>query len=672
MFNELFLSDIYFTNSNMRLCDDDSDGDAAPDVQAPPPASGDISALTGAPAQPSAPIAAPAPNVQGNPAVYDPSSGQAATSGPAGSTSASGGGTNLGAAPAGQLNLQQPPPPPAAAPAPAAPAVPTMGGQPSPWKQLVMGALIGASQGAGGKGFGQGMARGGEAVTQANQQRIENAQNAQKLQFESVQAANDMIRARNEARAADDAHEEHAQTLQTQQMASQERLEEMGITPKLTISGSSPAETHAQAAGGLQTLANQNGGTIPRVATTNAPDSTSDDGKTHTIHVYSVSPQDITSNPNGTLDLINDDRKVKGLPPISQSDLQIAAGQVKPGNWRAGAADMANDALQHLYTVPTPDAEPAKNAAMQAHLQQQLDTYKQSTDANPNTVKVLQSQLDAFGKAAENQRAITARAESNTTLETAPAKATAAGMEQQAKNTVDANSAKGRAELANAQQELIDKKYSNAENHQKALFNEGQDPVTGEKLNLSNAPDEALIDGNTKQPIPTKMLSTLKPTQQESNRADFATSALHSLDIIDDLKAQGKLPNGPISGWTTKGLEKAGVNSEDAAQAIGLVALTQSAATGAHVGGRFSAQIMDKMNGLLTMNSNDSQFAGQEKALRDVMTPYAQRGGRETVAQYKQSVIGTTVTDKKSGRTGTVTGFDKNGQMVVKANQAGQ
>ena len=220
-----------------------------------------------------------------------------------------------------------------------------------------------------------------------------------------------------------------------------------------------------------------------------------------------------------------------------------------------------------------------------------------------------------------------------------------------------------RGTIAKNQQELINAKYKNAEDHQKALFNEGVDPITGEKLNLANAPDEALIDGNTGKPIPTKMLATLKPTQQESNRADFAKSALHSLDLIDGLKAQGKLPNGPISGWTTKGLEAAGLNSKDAAEAIGLVALTQSAATGAHVGGRFSHEILDKMTGLLSLNANDSQFEGQEKALRDVMTPYSQQGGRVTVAQYKQEIIGSVQT-LKNGTKVQVTGIDKNGNFV--------
>jgi len=66
---------------------------------------------------------------------------------------------------------------------------------------------------------------------------------------------------------------------------------------------------------------------------------------------------------------------------------------------------------------------------------------------------------------------------------------------------------------------------------------------------------------------------------------------------------------------------------------------------------------------LLSLNANDQQFEGQEKALRDVMTPYSQQGGRETVAQYKNEIIGSTQT-LKNGTKVQVTGIDKNGNLV--------
>lgn len=166
------------------------------------------------------------------------------------------------------------------------------------------------------------------------------------------------------------------------------------------------------------------------------------------------------------------------------------------------------------------------------------------------------------------------------------------------------------------------------------MINTGIDPITKEKLTVDNAPDEMLIDARTGNPIPIKMMSTLKPTQQESNRADFAASALHTLSIIDKLKAEGKLPNGPISGLTAQKLAAVGLGDKSQ-EGIDLLGFASSASTGAHVGGRFNIEIMNKMDKMLNMNMNDAQFAAAEQAIRDVMEQYVEQGGRMTVAQWK-------------------------------------
>lgn len=196
------------------------------------------------------------------------------------------------------------------------------------------------------------------------------------------------------------------------------------------------------------------------------------------------------------------------------------------------------------------------------------------------------------------------------------------------------------------------------------MWDYGKNPVSGESLNLSNAPDEFMVDSRTGQPVPQKMLSTLKPTQQESNRSDFAGSVLHSLDQIDQLRAAGTLPNGPLSGLTAKALSKAGLGDEDAQKALNFISFAQSAATGAHVGGRFSSEIMDKMNHMISLNMNDSQFKGAEDSIRNVMQQYVKQGGRETVSQYKQNLMGQTKV-LPNGQKVKVTGFDSKGNPIV-------
>lgn len=550
---------------------------------------------------------------------------------------------------------------------PTAPAAAPMGSQVNPaptpqqpvpvWRRMLAGALYGLGNSGGATNFGEGLGRGAEGVLKQKQQEVENQQRAQQLQMESVRAADSHIAALDEHTRINQLTANGKLEYKQHQAEYQEFLQDhFGIEPNLSFNDSS-----TEATAGLQTLANQNGGTIPPVATSQQPE---DHGTHGTISAYSPSQQQMRQNVAGFRNLINTQRAVTGQPAIDDPTFNSLGFK--------GQRDAALAAITFMSPTPAYNLDknsPAYLPNVLAQKTQQLQQYQNhkdvngNKDADPNVIQQLHNGITYLQKSWDTSNQMENTAAVANINATAPAKAAAAAQETTAKAAAELNTPQGRAAYAKTQQETINAKYKNAEDHQKALFNEGVDPVTGERLNLANAPDEALIDGNTGKPIPTKMLSTLKPTQQESNRADFARSALHSLDIIDQLKASGKLPNGPIQGWTTKGLEKVGLNSKDAADAIGLIALTQSAATGAHVGGRFSAQIMDKMNGLLTLNSNDQQFAGQELALRQVMQPYAQQGGRETVAQYKNEIIGTVQT-LKNGQKINVTGLDKNGNFT--------
>lgn len=178
------------------------------------------------------------------------------------------------------------------------------------------------------------------------------------------------------------------------------------------------------------------------------------------------------------------------------------------------------------------------------------------------------------------------------------------------------------------------------------------------KLNLGNAPDNMLVNGKDGSVIPIKMQQGVKPGQTDSARATFAQSVLHSLDILDQLKQQGKVLNGPIVGVSADWLASHGI-SGDSQEARDILKFAGSAATGAHVGGRFNQEIMHKMDQMLGMNMGDEQFAAAEKAIREVMKPYSENGGRLTVGEYKEQLIGTTQV-LKDGRKVQVTGFDPN------------
>jgi hypothetical protein len=172
-----------------------------------------------------------------------------------------------------------------------------------------------------------------------------------------------------------------------------------------------------------------------------------------------------------------------------------------------------------------------------------------------------------------------------------------------------------------------------SEKQQKMLLDYG---VAGNlRLNLDNAADEMLVDQRTGNPIPNKSLTALKASQTEVNRAQFATSVIHLADNLRKAQAAGTLPNGPLVGLTKEALRKAGLGDEEASKALTEISLLQSAATGAHVGGRFSVPVLDKMAGLLKLNMNDSSFLGSLDAITDTMQTYKDNGGRFSVAEWK-------------------------------------
>jgi hypothetical protein len=337
---------------------------------------------------------------------------------------------------------------------------------PRPWAQILKGALDGFQAASGAKNAGQAAMLGVKGELQQEQTDKENAMAQQQLQFQSVAAADSHIKAMHEAAAADAAGEDHKVTLVQHQQDVNEYALEHGLPPVFQIKGSTPTEMNAQAKGGLQTLADANGGTVPGVATTNAPATSAD--PSHTINVYTATPQDVQKNPTGVNKLINDARAADGLPPLDAQTITLMGGQRVKGNAFAGVAQMAQEAQQRLFTVPAPSNKSDENAAISAHLQQQLDSYKQSANADPSVIKLLQTQLTTFNSAAENARAKASIAQSNTTLENAPANAEAKAQEKTAEVNAEAatptgklNTAEKQSNIAKNNEELQEKRDEN-------------------------------------------------------------------------------------------------------------------------------------------------------------------------------------------------------------------
>lgn len=215
-----------------------------------------------------------------------------------------------------------------------------------------------------------------------------------------------------------------------------------------------------------------------------------------------------------------------------------------------------------------------------------------------------------------------------------------------------------------------------ADKGQETMWKSGINPATKERLSVDNAPDEFMVNTRTGNPIPKDMLTTLKPTMQESNRADFAKSAIHSLDKLNDLLDSSEAKFGPISGPVDKWMTGHGLGDEYEQAALNYLTFAQSAATGAHVGGRFNVPIMDKMGTTVAANMGKDQLKGATESIKDIMQQYVDQGGRFTVAQWKtlpQSEKarlqgnGHDTTPQQQKRVvpaGAIAGRDKNGNII--------
>lgn len=539
--------------------------------------------------------------------------------------------SNVGAQPVtpqpqGQ-SLDQPPSP--AAPPSAPPPDPKR-----PWAAILEGALnglSGVSQTRGRGGFGLGLAQGAQGEIAGQQRKLANNAQQQSLKFESARAAAELANASRTAQLMTQQGEETRVRMVKEEQEGNDFADSRGYPRPFTqITGDSEADMSAKAQGSLNTAAQRNGGQIGMAAYTQNPH-TADDPM-HTISARSFLPTDVSDNPSGVLNAVNDYQLANGQRPYQTIQDAMTAYRAKnPNSPASSLVSDANAGMASMLAPMLPSEDAQKNKATIQQLQDSLDNAKSYSKQFPEFGDVatrMQSRLDNFKSNADTveQTSNLTADQAHTITAAAPGVYSQSRVKQATKFLADTEAQKAREAAATP---------TTAFKGQEALMNFGQNPETGEKLTLQNAPDSMLYSERTGGPVPLKMQSAIKPTQQEINRGDFATSTLHILDTIDKLRQQGKVPNGPIAGQTAKTLAAAGLGG-DSQEALNLIQFGSTAATGAHVAGRFNVEVMNKMDKLLSVNMNDAQFSSAEKGIRDVMEPYAQQGGRLTVGEARQ------------------------------------
>ncbi len=244
----------------------------------------------------------------------------------------------------------------------------------------------------------------------------ENAVQQQMLKFESVKAADSHIAALNEHRRADQLDAEGKLDYAAKSADYQAFLQDhFGIAPNLSFN-----DSHNDATAALTTVANQNGGTVPPVATIHQP---APDGEHGQIAAYSPSQQQFQQNMGGYRNLINTARAVQGLPPIDDASFNSMGFK--------GARDAANGALESLK--PTPAFSLDKSSAnylpvVLAQKQQQLAQYQNhkdingKPDADPAVVSQLEHGVDYLQKAWDSGNKMEAKQQADITTATETAK----------------------------------------------------------------------------------------------------------------------------------------------------------------------------------------------------------------------------------------------------------
>jgi hypothetical protein len=167
-----------------------------------------------------------------------------------------------------------------------------------------------------------------------------------------------------------------------------------------------------------------------------------------------------------------------------------------------------------------------------------------------------------------------------------------------------------------------------------AMYRFGRNPITGEQLSLTNAPDSMLVSasGNV---IPQDLVSTYKPTAQERQTADTARQVLAISAGLQTALQQNPNLAGPLSGRSKAGIAKLGFGDAQAQKFLDDLSFLQTAATKMHTS-RFSNQILDKMGNLIQPGMNPDQFGGALSSINGVASRYADEDRLRTVSDYMQ------------------------------------
>jgi hypothetical protein len=164
------------------------------------------------------------------------------------------------------------------------------------------------------------------------------------------------------------------------------------------------------------------------------------------------------------------------------------------------------------------------------------------------------------------------------------------------------------------------------------MYKVGQDPITGETLDVTNAPASFYVDGSGNV-IPQSQMKDYGPTTS-------AKTARETADVVQTLtnKIRAQVaahPDyvGPVSGRANEAGSAMGVNTGGYQEFANNLKLLQSALTKMHTS-RFSNAILDDMKSTLRPSMNVDQFNGGLDSIAGIARDYQNREAPMTVREW--------------------------------------
>ena len=299
---------------------------------------------------------------------------------------------------------------PISAPATAPPPPPKSAGQPSVWKDIVMGALTGLAGSAGATHFGGGVA-GGAANTinqtlaakqRAFEDNLQQQKNQSDIKFQDAQSAHLAAETAVKEREVNSWDQDHQEEHTKSQLDIATKLQNLGFTPIASTDDNNDA---AMATG--RNLTKTNGAVGPTY--------TLDLGKSHLTFAL----DQIAGSPQG-LDIVNRQRTGLGQTPLTAAQFQ----QLKPSDRIAATKQALDFAHPTIANQKQMDDAQSRLATMQAQpnpsddLKADIASLQQSIDLGQ---KVIAGSNKATNTQAEDKAHATASGKAAGT----PAKATA-------------------------------------------------------------------------------------------------------------------------------------------------------------------------------------------------------------------------------------------------------